>query len=231
LAGDNLRVLVQAVNKGDEPAFNVQAELRVGDRNVLAEKMTELPVNGVYQGTASIPLALKTPGSYPLVLVLHYTDANQYAFSALTAQTFVYRREAAPPLIGQVRPAAFARNGQIDVSLKNSGDREIAAETSLVVPGELTAPASRQRLTIPPRSEQSATFTLSNFAALAGSTYQLFAVTEFEDGGIHFTSLTPGTVRITAERGFFGLSQGMLTIVLTVLAALFIGAQFSRRGR
>jgi hypothetical protein len=229
--GNNLKVLVQVVNKGDESAFAVQAEFRVGGKTILAEKTTELPVNGTYQAAASIPLSLKTPGNYPLILVMHYADANQYPFSALTAHAFVYRQEGVPPLFGQVKPASFAKEGSVDFVLKNSGDREIRAVTRLVVPRELSIENEQEPLTLPPRSQKSASFRLSNFSALAGSTYQLFAVTEFTDGGLHYTSLAPGTVKITADRAFFGLNQDLLVIILIVLVALFVGAQFIKRGK
>lgn len=95
--GKNLKIMVSTVNKGDESAFNVQAEFRAAGRTVLAEKSPELPVGAVYQARAVIPVPVNKPGTHPLILVMHYTDANQYPFSALTAQTFIYRQEAVPP--------------------------------------------------------------------------------------------------------------------------------------
>jgi hypothetical protein len=231
VAGDTLQVIVQSVNKGDESAFAVQAEFRVGGKTILAEKTAELPVNATYQAAVSLPLKLKTPGNYPLLLVLHYADANQYPFSALTAHSFVYRQEGVPPFLGQVKPAAFEKAGTVHFVLKNSGDRAIAARTRLIVPSELTVENDQAALTLAPRAQQSVDFRLSNFSALAGSTYQLFAVTEFENNGLHYTSLTPGLVRITADRTLFGLSQNSLVICLISLVALFIGGQFIKRGR
>jgi len=226
--GNNLKVIVQVVNKGDESAFAVQAEFRVGGKTLLAEKAPELPVNNLYSATAVLPLNLATPGNYPLILVMHYADANQYPFSALTAHAFVYRQEGVPPLFGQVKPATFAKDGTVDFVLKNSGNREIKAVTRLVVPRELTALNDRVPLTLAPRSQQSAGFRLSNFSALAGSTYQLFAVTEFEDGGLHFTSLAPGTVRIN-EGNLLVNYQALFIGLIIALIVGFIALQFRRK--
>ncbi|MFA5113048.1 MAG: hypothetical protein WC529_01995 [Candidatus Margulisiibacteriota bacterium] len=222
-----LRVMVQVVNKGDESAFGVQAELRVGGRTILAEKKQELPVNAAYQVKALVPLDLQTPGSYPLILVMHYTDANQYPFSALTGQAFVYQREGVPPLFGQVKPATFAKEGRIDLLLKNSGDREIKATTRLVIPRELTVAGDAQPLTVPARGQKSASFSLSNFSALSGSTYQVFAVAEFEDNGLHYTCLAPGTVKIN-ESNVLVNYQAYFIALIVILALGFVALQFVR---
>jgi hypothetical protein len=227
--GQQLKLLVSAVNKGDEAAYNVQAECRVAGRSVLAAKSGELPVNAPYQATLTMPLALPRPGSYPLVLVMHYTDANQYPFSALSVQTFIYRQEAVAPLFGRVRSTAFAREGQLNFKLKNLGERELRAGTRLVAPRELTSEQAEVPLVLAPRSEQGGSFTVHNFSALAGSTYQVFAVTEFDDGGLHYTGVAPGTIKIVEERSFLGLGQTAIIVILAVLVLVFISAQFIKK--
>lgn len=229
IEGNALKVTVSSVNKGDKSAFNVQAEFRVGDKVVLAEKMAELPVNASYQTRTTLPVPITKPGTYPLILVMHYTDANQYPFSALTAQTFVFRKEAVSPVFGRVNSTSFFKEGRLGFKLKNLGDREIAASTGLVAPRELTVKEEKIKLKIGPRSERSAGFTVNNFSALSGSTYQVFAVTEFEDGGQHYTSVAPGTIRVFEEKSFLGLSQNIILILLAALVVIFVGAQFVRR--
>jgi hypothetical protein len=229
--GNRLIVLVQTVNKGDESAFAVQAQVQAGGRALLAEKRTELPVNAAYQARVSLPLTLKTPGTYPLMLVLHYADANQYPFSALSIQPFVYRREAVPPLLGQMRPASFAKEGEVNLILKNTGQVPLKTMTRLIAPRELTVTNDQRPLALAPRAQATATFRLSNFSALAGSTYQVYAVTEFEAGGLHYTGLIPGTIKIIAEQGLFGLSRVIMVGILIALIALFVGAQFIKRGK
>jgi len=227
--GNNLKVMVSSVNKGDESAYNVQAEFRAGGRTVLAEKRAGLPVDAAYQAQATIPVPLNRPGTYPLVLVMHYTDANQYPFSALTAQTFIYRQEAVSPIFGQVRSTSFAKEGKLNFKLKNLGDREIRAATRLIAPRELTVEEEKLELSVGAKSEQSAGFTVRNFSALSGSTYQVFAVSEFDDGGLHYANIAPGTIKIVEERGFLGLSQTVIIVILAALVLVFIGAQFIKK--
>ncbi len=227
--GRTLKVAAMSVNKGDEPAYNVRAEFKVGGKVILAEKRSELPVDASYQARASIPLSAAKPGSYPLILIMHYTDANQYPFSALSAQTFVLGKESPSPLFGQVKSTTFSKEGKLRFKLKNLGDKEIAARTYLVTPRELTANEQKLELAVGPKSEQSAGFSVKNFSALSGSTYQIFAVSEFEDGGTHYTSIAPGTIKIVEDKVFLGLNQNLLMIALAALVIIFVCAQFIKR--
>ncbi|HVN66903.1 MAG TPA: hypothetical protein VMT55_00900 [Candidatus Sulfotelmatobacter sp.] len=227
--GKMLAIKVVTVNKGDESAFNVRAEVRAGGQVLTAEKVNELPVGGVYRAALSFPLTVNVPGSYPLVLIMHYTDGNQYPFSALTAQTFAWQKEAFPPLSGQAGPLTFWREGELRFTLKNDADRPLQLGLALVVPRELSVAAQAQELTIGPRAARSAVFKVSNFSALSGSTYQVYLVGEFEDGGQHYTSIVPGTIRIVERRTLFGLSYVTLAVILAGLVGLFIGAQLIKR--
>jgi len=223
---NNLKVTVSVVNKGDESAFNVQAEIKVGKKDVLLSKTSELPVNGIYKVEEAFRLSLAKPGTYPLTLIMHYTDANQYPFSALTGQTFTYRQEAVSPIFGQLKSTSFSKEGQLKLVLKNSGDAGIKTNTYLVAPGELTVAEKSLSLAVASKSEQSGSFAVKNFSALSGSTYQVFAISEFEDQSLHYTSISPGTVKIVERQEIFGLSYATLFFILAMLIIIFIGAQF-----
>ncbi|MBU0502603.1 MAG: hypothetical protein KJ811_05120, partial [Candidatus Margulisbacteria bacterium] len=69
-----LKTSVSVVNKGDEPAHNVQAELRVAGQKILLDKVSQLGVNAKYSAAKKVKLNLDQPGQYPLVVVMHYTD-------------------------------------------------------------------------------------------------------------------------------------------------------------
>jgi len=224
-----LHVIVSAVNRGDEPAHNVQAEIHVGSRSALGDRLNQLPVAGTYRSEFRLPVDLSAPGCYPLVLTMNYADANHYPFSALTAQTFVCGREAIPPVIGQVENLAFWHDGKLRVTLKNMGDHEIRATTRLIVPHELTVTEESRELMLRPKGETKSMFMLKNFSALQGSVYQVYVVSEFEDGDLHFTSVAPGTVTLADLPRIFGLRRDAVIAILVVLVAVFIGVQFITR--
>ena len=225
--GNNLLVSVSVINKGDESAYNVQAELKLDRRQALGEKVDQLPVNGNYSAQFTLPLSYAAAGSYPLALIMHYTDANQYPFSALSCQTFAYKKEAAPEIFGQLKPTQFAGEGTVRLVLKNLGDKEIRAVARLVLSRELTAKDETAAVVLGPRSEKELTFGVSNFSALPGSTYQAFAVTEYDDGGVHFSIVAPGTIAIV-EKSVFKDYQLYFYALIAVLLVLFIAYQFKK---
>ena len=227
--GNILNVSVSVVNKGDEAAHNVQAEVRLGDKKILANKKQELGVGGIYRAKTSFQLNQK-PGQYPLVIVMHYADANQYPFSALTVQSFPYKAQAMlSDVFGKGKDATFWEKGSIKFILKNMGDTEIKSSTYLVTPRELTVKEGKQALTIAPKSDQSLKFSVENFSALSGSNYQVFAISEYEKDGVHLTNVTPGMIHLVEQKKVIGIDARYLFVTLVVLVLLFVGFQVYKK--
>ncbi len=230
-ANDNqLRALVSSTNKGDESAHSVQAVLQTDGRTLRGEKITELPVGANYQAAFTIPLAKKLPGVYPLVLTMHYADANQYPFSALTAQTYTYKAEPPPAeIFGRIKGATFWKTGVITLTIKNMSDQELMVTAGLATPRELIAELGSRAVTIAPRAERHLDFKLENFSALSGSTYQLFAVLQFEKDGLHQTTIVTGLAKIVENRSLFGLDYPYLVIILVGLVLIVVLFQIFKK--
>jgi len=227
---DHLKVVISTVNKGDEPAYNIQAEVRVGDQKILGSKTQELGINQPYQAEAVFPLRLTTPGRYPMVLVMHYTDANQYPFSALNCQTFAYKMDAPPSeLFGTLRPVSFWKKAETQLNVKNMGDAKITASVSLVVPRELTVDNGNFKLDIPAKSENSQRISISNFSALSGSDYQVFAAVEYEKDNMHYTSILPGVVKIVEAKTVMGINATFLIVAFILLVVVFVAFQVIKK--
>ncbi len=222
-----LDVYVSVVNKGDEPAHNVQAEIRLGGKQYYAKKVQQLGIDQKYQVMRDLPLKVQRPGNYPLILAMHYTDANQYPFSALTGKTFAYRNVDRPSeIFGRMGTARFWKEGRIELTLRNSGDTELEVFTYLETPRELSVTSPKQAAVIPAKADKTLVFGLKNFSALTGSNYQIFAVTEYDKDGIHQTSITPGMIRIEEEKALMGVGYNYLVFALIVLVLAFIFYQF-----
>jgi preprotein translocase subunit Sec61beta len=230
VVGDVLEVSILAVNKGDESAHNVQAEIRVGGRKVLAKKVPELGVNKSYEVGRKFDLGLRQPGEYPLIVIVHYADANMYPFSALSCQTFSYKAEALPgEIFGSIKSSSFWKKGRAKLTLKNMGSSLVAASTYLVAPRELSVRKEASIMSIPPKSAGRLDFEIENFSALGGSTYQVFAISQYEKDGLHRTSITAGLIRIVESREILGISYTAIFVVLAILVLLLIAAQFWRK--
>ena len=76
-----------------------------------------------------------------------------------------------------------------------------------------------------PKSARTLDYEVKNFSALSGSTYQVYAVIESEDGEMHYTSVAPGTVKIITSEGIMGLNKTVIVILLLILIVVFVGAQ------
>ena len=223
---NQLRVLLESINKGDESAYNVQAEIWVGDKKFLAKKRQDLGINQTYKAYTTFNLGKIKPGQYPLVLILHYTDANQYPFSALTCQTYSYKAENLPSdIFGRMKSRTFWKEGKVKLTLKNMSDSEISASTFLVIPREITVDGGVQKTTLLPKSQQTINFSVENFSALSGSNYQIFAIAEYEKDGRHQTSITPGMLKIVEAKKILGINYIYFIVIFTVLVIIFIAFQ------
>jgi hypothetical protein len=223
---DVLKVLVRVINKGDESAYNVQAEITAAGKRFLAEKKLEVGVDQGYDAMAEFPLAKGKPGIYPLLLTMHYTDANQYPFSALTGQTFAYRAEDTPgDVFGRLQTATFWQSGQTKLTIKNLSDQAVNAAVDLITPRELRAVGSRQTTLVPARGAVTVDFTVENLSALNGSNYQVFAVIEYDKAGLHQTSIAPGSLKITESKNLLGLDYLFWFAALIILLLVFLAIQ------
>jgi len=220
--GNTLKVLVKVINKGDESAYNVQAEVRALGQKILAKKTSELAVNGQYEAYEEIKVNLTKPGEYPLIVVMHYADANQYPFSALSCQTFNYKTNSLPAeIFGKMEAKKFWKKGSVSLTIKNLSEKELSLKTSLVGPRELNFPAAKE-LSIAGKGTVKTEFELENFSALSGSTYQVFAISEYDNESLHQTTITPGSVRLIQEKSFGGLTYTQLLLILGVLIIVFV---------
>ncbi len=227
--GNDLTVSITTTNKGDESAFNVQAQLVAGDQKITTPKMPELRVNETYKTESRLKLTASKKGLYPLILIMHYTDANQYPFSALNCQTYDIGKASVSTVIGQIQSAKISKKGKVTLALKNSGDALIKAKTRLITPGELTVEEKEKEISLPPKSDKEISFAVKNFSALAGSTYQVFTVTEFDDNDEHQTVISTGTIQIEAKREVLGMHYIIIIALVILLALIFIAVQFKRK--
>jgi len=226
VVGDVLQVTVSAVNKGDESAYNVQAEVRVGGQKVLAERLQELEIGNTYKVSGSFNVGKIIPGQYPLIVVMHYADANMYPFSALNCQTFLYKTKDLPnDIFGAVKSTNFWKNGKLKLTLKNLADSTINAAANLITPRELTVEQVPGNIDLPAKGSKSVEFKLENFSALSGSSYQVFAISEYEKDGRHITTITPGIVKIVETQNILGISYIYLIAALVVLVLIFLAYQ------
>ena len=230
VVGDHLRISVSAVNKGDESAYNVRAEIRIGQQKLLAQKVPVLAVNETYQVQQEVKLNYRLPGEYPLIVTLRYADANLYPFSAVSCQTFLYKTKASPSEIsGTISSVTLDKKGKMKLTLNNKSGSRTDVSNFWVIPNELATKINYRKIKIPPRSARGVILELDNLSALDGSAYEIYAVSEYEKDNLHKTNITPGMVKIAGSKNIFGVNRLFLMAAAIILALFFVVAQFSKR--
>jgi hypothetical protein len=227
--GDILHATVSVTNHGDESAYNVQIKAESLNPPLQSLLQQTLPVGKTFSATFRQSIKNFPPGRYPLLLRILYADANMYPFSAPATSSFIHGQDAVPDLLGIFEHTQIGRNGRLLLKLKNPGELSKRVHIRLFLPQELSAENPAQEIELAPRQETSLRFPVHNFSALEGSTYAVFAVLEYDQGGLHYSTLAPGTVTIGSSGSFgndwiFGI---LLVILFTWL--IFVNVRPSRK--
>ncbi len=216
---------VSIVNQGDESAASVQAHVEFRGTRFSAQVMPVLAVGQSYTGNFQIPRDRLASGRYTLVVMTDYTDTNGYPFTALSTAGFVVGEDFPPQIHGMAEPVELGGTEPLTLRLKNQGKKDLQAQLRLVLPKEISADPVERVLGLGALQENDAAFSLRNFSALEGSTYQVFVLAEYSDAGRHSSLPIPCTVKIVAARSFFQKYKIWILVAGSLLGLLFVGIQ------
>lgn len=226
-----LQVGVTAVNQGDESAANVQVHLEFQGRRQSSPSQLSLGVQQNLVANFSLPITGLLPGRHSLVIVTDYTDTNGYPFTALSFADFIVGEDNPPQIHGAIEAVELGREAEMVLRLKNLDSTPRNVKLRLILPKEISAAQTEHQIALAGSGEQTVRFQLRNFSALAASTYQVFAQSEYEEKGRHSSLLTPGTIKIVAASDFFGSYRAPLVAIVALLILLFAGLQIYSRLR
>lgn len=229
--GDALTGSVTLTNRGDEPAYNLQTTVESQEASWTSPAKDVLPPQQSH--TVAFREAVKglLPGRHPLVIRTTYSDANRYPFSALAVSQVTIGQASAPGALGILGHARLDRQGSVELRLKNLTAKEQRLAVRLVLPQELSVDAPLGSMTLAPYGEARSAFHLRNFSALSGSTYPMFAVIEYDDGGTHETVVAAGTVRVESPTGAVRYRKTFLYAFLALFLTVIILNVLARRKR
>ncbi|MBI4167934.1 MAG: hypothetical protein HY515_03190 [Candidatus Aenigmarchaeota archaeon] len=220
-------------NTGDEAAFSVQSYFKLTDAleapmvfigKLDPEKQVDTSFN--FNITKNI-----LPGRYPVIILTEYADANNYIFSAVSSSFLAYKERTSSEINGFLEDVQIPKGGSTKARLKivstDSEDRNLTV--GLFLPKELSYGKYDKNTLIKAGERKSVEVEISSLAALQGSTYTVFAVVEYENGGKHYSSFSRGSVLITKNEGLF--STTLLGGAILILAAAFFAYNMGRRKR
>ncbi len=222
-------ISVETKNFGDESAYNVQITIEVEDLKNSSETENVIGVRQAFETNLSLSLSsLDKPGTYPLIVRVDYTDANGYPFSAITPSTVAFRQSTSSDVFATLGESTMTEDGEtlVRVKVRNLDTNPKTVQIHLVTPKELSTEGGKT-VELKGQSESEVSFRVKSFGALAGSTYAILAVVEYEND-LHYSSIARGTVKIT-KAGNILLDNWFLIVVLIVLVAAVVLYQFKGR--
>jgi len=201
--GDTTQVGVKLLNSGDEPAYDVRLSLLLPE-GFSADELTpgRLDPEKPYTGNFTVNIAKNViSGSYPIVILTDYRDANSYPFSSVTLNSLNIRERTSSDIFGVLSRIRMSPDGSAVTTLRirNRGNEKHKLKVRFFLPKELEVRPEHYELEIGPRAQKELKFKISSFGALTGSTYVVFASIDYDEDNLHYSSTASGTVEIVNE--------------------------------
>lgn len=220
--------IITVTNLGDESAYNVQLSLDISEQKKISDLKSQLGMQEKFEWKMPLDSKPKNPGKYPLILTTSYQDANSYPFSAISVSTFDYKQGAISDIAAKINSIEIADKETLELTIKNTADTTKNLNIRLIAPKELTAEKDKVSIKLPAKREITINFEIKKFSALAGSSYVVFGVIEYDEGGRHYTAISNGVVKVVEKKNIFN-NQNLLIALLIILVMIFTYFQFRKK--
>lgn len=233
LDGESLHVEISVTNTGDEAAHAVTPLVRFGGKEVRGQRIEALQPNNSMKDMLSVDVGRLSPGTWPYLVAVDYTDANQYPFQAVQGgRLTVGNPPPAKVAVASMKADKLANTATLAVELKNLEGVARTVSVRLMPPDGIEASPATTEVSFDPWQEKTLDVTLTNRTALPGSRYPVFAAVEYDADAVHYAVLGQGMVEIIPNETFLDQYAGSLWIGAVGLAVLFVAlvGLRSRRG-
>jgi hypothetical protein len=226
---------VKLLNSGDEAAYKVQISLLTDSFKTDQLYVGNLDPNIPFEGDLNITETKEIfPGSYPLVVLTDYTDANGYPFSSISPNYITYKSHTVSKLSGTFSELSLSGKDskKLVLTVRNIDSITHDLKIKLILPRELKTLNDNSVLSLASKEEKTLNFDVSSFSALAGSSYVVLASLEYDDNNLHYSSFAQTIVKITEEKSSFSfnLPSWIPILVVIILVVVFLFFQF-RKGK
>ncbi len=225
VAGQNLRVEVSLLNQGDEAARDLALSLSAAGKQIQAPGPTSLPPHQPWRTVLELPLLLTLPGSYPALVTVRFHDLNGYAFSSLAHALFDLGSSAPSGVSAQGFPGRVIGDGKLRFELTNADQAPHAVSLRAIAPEELSLEQPPPRLKLAPGGGRGLDLTARNLAALAGSSYPVLLLLEYDHDGRHHSVVAVAPVTVEAPPDLVREAVPFLYALAGLLLAVMIGLQ------
>ena len=226
---DFVKLNISTINKGDEPAINIQFIASIANNVVASSIKPALGVNEEFSWQKNIEHSFDKPGRYPIILTISYQDANGYPSSALTASFVDFRQNLVSDVFGTIEDIELSRKARLKLRIKNNGNTEKDVSIRFITPKELSIKDAELVVKLDGKEEKDVTTTIESFSALSGSTYVIFAMLEYDEDNRHYSESASGVVRIVEKKQLLFLPYWLIVLIILALVVVFISVQFPRK--
>lgn len=223
---------ITVVNRGDEPAWNVHAEIGFPGGASVKEIIGLLGVRQSASISFEKHVGGMKEGTYALPITVVFHDARLYPFSALACPKFTLGKASSPGLSCSTTPMESGREIVFEIGNLESFPKRI--KSTFLFPREFYCPRPEISLPMEPSETKVVSFPLLHSWAIPGARYPVYCMFEFEKEKRHHTLVCPGEIRFM-EKGnwfkktrWFWLAGWLLLTALAVACKNKTGRGFSR---
>jgi len=232
--GNSTVLNITLINSGNEPSFNTRLGILSKDFNSSELYIGTFKQNAPFHGQIPINIGGDiTPGKYPIIVFLHYTDSNRYPSSMVFPANIQYKLDPITKVHGALSEINLTANKskQLYLEIRNLDTMQHNVTVRLFLPDELNSDKWEKTVLIMPKDIVVTNFEISSLGALPDSRYTILATLEYEENNIHYSSIAQGYVIIVQREisGFKSQSNNLfvgLIVSFFVLITLFLYLKF-----
>lgn len=229
VTGPALRVEVVLVNQGDEAARDLSLILEAAGGRVEAPGPASLPPREPWRTNLELPLGPDQPGAYPAIVRVRFHDLNGYAFSSLAHGLFHRQAPSQAGVTLQGLASRVADQGIIRFELANPDPVAHLVSLRAAGPEELALAEPPARLELAPGSRQSLDLPARNLTALAGASYPVLLILEYEHHGRRHSAVGVALVTVQASPDLVRAAIPYLYALAALLVAAMLWLQLRAR--
>lgn len=197
---DTSQIKIIITNSGDEAAYNVKLSISSDDFKADSVDVGILQPDIPFETNIDVSKIKEiNEGSYSLVLLTEYADANGYPFSSVSPVSLNYKKSSVSSVTASVGSVSLSGDESKDivVTLTNTDDKTHDVKVKLSLPKELKTEEVQKTVTVGSKEKKTLNFKVSNLAGLSGSSYVILTSVEYEENDLHYSFLVDGMVSIT----------------------------------
>jgi len=234
ITDDSSKIEVSILNSGDESAFSVQISPLLSSDFQVEPNLYDLgtldpnePEKINFDVTLSDGIL---PGSYPLVVLVDYADANGYPFSSVSPSSIIYKTQTLSKVTGVMEKLDLSkeRTQTLTLTIRNLDQVQHNVDVKIYLPRELKIDKEESTVSIGPKEEKNINFEVSSFSALPGSSYIVLATLDYDDSNSHYSYTARNIINIVKEKP---LEFPIWLPILSFIVLLIIFAYYLIRGK